>query len=487
MSYQAGLFSAVVTTFVVDSYKALQPDPNEAVLALLFQIATRLDPNRPQNDTAASEIPTPTELLDSQSATPAASRVNALWFISLVLSLTVVLVGTVALQWLREHQRYPVQILPRYKFAIFNMRREGLRAWYVPQIFSVLPMVLQLSLVLFLVGLIDFLVSIVQIKVIIPILTVIALPIFFIVLTTTMPSFQKILTPPTLLWLFKRVPSQCPYRSPQSSAFTLIFTWLVLFWGNCVFAFLYLCRLYFSRIQLIEKVLTTIGYWTSVLENFTDFKADISSLPAIEADLNYRSFCFEEEYRNKLSTGTAPDNQKTLSLFLPFPMSGMKRPALPIYDWVAGLHFANAESNKQLDIQAVYLHCIQDLLTINQRSFDTQLAWLWYIRSRITGTSQISRTISDYYIRESIPSEVVQEELIAKSVLEIFDANGLSPEKSTRLHEVYIRIMKYYLPQTAQVPLIKLDDSTRVAMGNAFRMKTAVKDYVKQPVPSSES
>lgn len=37
--------------------------------------------------------------------TPSSIRVNALWSLSLVLSLTPVLLGIILLQWLREHQR----------------------------------------------------------------------------------------------------------------------------------------------------------------------------------------------------------------------------------------------------------------------------------------------------------------------------------------------------------------------------------------------
>jgi hypothetical protein len=40
---KAGLFSAVVTTFIVESYKLLLPDPNAAMTALLFHIASGLN------------------------------------------------------------------------------------------------------------------------------------------------------------------------------------------------------------------------------------------------------------------------------------------------------------------------------------------------------------------------------------------------------------------------------------------------------------
>ncbi|KDR82266.1 hypothetical protein GALMADRAFT_22842, partial [Galerina marginata CBS 339.88] len=98
----AGLFSAVVTAFVVESYKNLQQDPNDALVALVSQLVTRLE--SPSGNTS-----TPSSLMFSNvnsafSPAPSSIRVNILWFISLVLSLTTVLVGIVSLQWLREHQ-----------------------------------------------------------------------------------------------------------------------------------------------------------------------------------------------------------------------------------------------------------------------------------------------------------------------------------------------------------------------------------------------
>ncbi|KDR70743.1 hypothetical protein GALMADRAFT_75965, partial [Galerina marginata CBS 339.88] len=104
----AGLFSAVVTAFVIQSYQTLQPNPNDAAFLLLSRIADRLD-----NVTTSSTS-------SSTNFKPSASsiRINILWFISLILSLTTVLVGIVALQWIREHQRYTDAIKPKEALAI---------------------------------------------------------------------------------------------------------------------------------------------------------------------------------------------------------------------------------------------------------------------------------------------------------------------------------------------------------------------------------
>ncbi|KDR68553.1 hypothetical protein GALMADRAFT_26527, partial [Galerina marginata CBS 339.88] len=115
----AGLFSAVVTAFIIESYKMLQRDPNDAIISLLSVIANRLD-----NTTAT--IPTPVLLSFIGSG-------------SLVLSLATVLIGIISLQWIREHQNYP-NLPPRECFALFNMRADGLKRWHVPKIFTALPL-----------------------------------------------------------------------------------------------------------------------------------------------------------------------------------------------------------------------------------------------------------------------------------------------------------------------------------------------------------
>ncbi|KAF8898110.1 hypothetical protein CPB84DRAFT_1633457, partial [Gymnopilus junonius] len=110
----AGLFSAVLSAFVVVSYPTLQPDQNETMISLLARIATRLD--NPLNATLSADPVNPA--LFSNAPTPSSIRINAFWFISLVLSLTAALIGIISLQWLREHQQYPSSIPARQKFAL---------------------------------------------------------------------------------------------------------------------------------------------------------------------------------------------------------------------------------------------------------------------------------------------------------------------------------------------------------------------------------
>ncbi|KAF8873973.1 hypothetical protein CPB84DRAFT_1893368 [Gymnopilus junonius] len=108
---------------------------------------------------------------------------------------------------------------------MFRMRAEALEAWYVPQIFTGLPVLLQASLVLFFVGIVDFLFALNQ-TVAIPVTVLVALTLISTMVTTVLPTFQlfslTFFTPSSN----SDVPTQCPYKSPQSWAFLQLSKWI---------------------------------------------------------------------------------------------------------------------------------------------------------------------------------------------------------------------------------------------------------------------
>ena len=197
---------------MVDSSKDLQPDPNTL---LLSHIATLIANGA--NSTVAT-IPPQIQISPSLSS----SRINALWFTSLVLSLATVLIGIVSLQWIREHQQYS-GLSSEEKFSIFCMRKEALEAWYVPHIFAGLPLLLQGALALYLAGLIDHLLGFGP-GVAIPGIVFIALSLLFLIATTVLPTLQGLVVLPTHLEITLDLPSPCPYKSPQSFAFRRLAT-----------------------------------------------------------------------------------------------------------------------------------------------------------------------------------------------------------------------------------------------------------------------
>jgi len=203
---KAGLFSAVVTAFIIESYKALKQDPSEILLSrILAQLEGRVN---------GTNIPTTPKFIPTHSDI----RVNILWFLSLIFSLTTVLIGIIALQWLREHLRPHTDLEPQITFSLHHLNVESLDRWYLPQIFTALPLLLQLALILFLAGILDFLWSL-NSTVAIPIAVAVGLSLSFLLWTTVLPTMQALLLfLPRLPW--GNMPrSPCPYRSPQSWAF----------------------------------------------------------------------------------------------------------------------------------------------------------------------------------------------------------------------------------------------------------------------------
>ncbi|KAJ6457653.1 hypothetical protein C8R45DRAFT_844223 [Mycena sanguinolenta] len=112
----AGLFSAVLTTFVAQTSQALS----------------------------------------TQSPSGNDFWVNGLWFTSLTISLCVALFAVLSKQWLRQYLSI-ITGSGREQALIRQFRFDGLTTWRVQGIVGVLPILLHLSLILFLVGLIVFL------------------------------------------------------------------------------------------------------------------------------------------------------------------------------------------------------------------------------------------------------------------------------------------------------------------------------------------
>jgi len=144
-------------------------------------------------------------------------RVNILWFLSLILSLTTVLIGIIALQWLREHLRVH-NLEPQIAISLHHLNVDSFNRWYLPQIFTALPLLLQIALVLFLIGILEFLRNLNH-TVAIPVGVAVGFSLFFLLLTTILPTIQALsLFLPR--WRMGSQPrSPCPYRSPQSWAF----------------------------------------------------------------------------------------------------------------------------------------------------------------------------------------------------------------------------------------------------------------------------
>jgi len=128
------------------------------------------------------------------------------------------LIGIIAAQWLREHLSYPGHFTPEQMFALLNMKTEMLKKWRVRGIISSLSVLLQISLLLFFAGLIQFLFSLGIDVVTIPVTALIGLSGLYPIVTTILPALH------IYVWQKETivggdVPVPCPYKSPQAELF----------------------------------------------------------------------------------------------------------------------------------------------------------------------------------------------------------------------------------------------------------------------------
>lgn len=331
---KAGLFSAVVTAFVIESYKRLQPDPNTDVVNLLSRIAARLDD--PSNATG-SAIPTQAHFSPSQSAI----RLNIFWFLSLVLSLTTVLLGIICLQWLREHQHYQ-GTTPKQSYAIFHMRAEALEKWHVPHIFTALPLLLQCALVLFFTGIVEFLLSLGS-KVAAPVIVVITLTLFFLLATTLLPTLQAFPLYIPLKLHKEGSPAQCPYKSPQSQAFRATSSVVLWLWSKFMTVVIYHPIVWIRGLFKGYRGGDEMPDW---IINLEDIRVAWTKKSWIEFDLAWL-----DVRDNYLTTGQGIHAAPT------FPLH------VPLYDLVQGLCTSIMEhgvEDSEEFVARVY-HCFQEV------------------------------------------------------------------------------------------------------------------------------
>lgn len=114
LSRQAALFSAILTAFLIESYKSLNPDSGDLSVHLLAQISHQL---------AAASNGSTYPIAPSQSFTPSMSSLicNGLWFISLGFSLACALIATFVQQWARDFlHKADIHSTPVIRARIFS-------------------------------------------------------------------------------------------------------------------------------------------------------------------------------------------------------------------------------------------------------------------------------------------------------------------------------------------------------------------------------
>ncbi|KAF7367985.1 hypothetical protein MSAN_00864200 [Mycena sanguinolenta] len=150
----AGLFSASLTAFLIESYKTLSPDQGAIAISILAQISSQLHGG---SNVSAVDV---TSLMNVRP-TSASLVCNTLWFLSLGFSLVCALMATLVEQWARhfihssEMKQSPITRARIFAYLYYGVERFGMYA-----LVQFIPLLLHISLVLFFAGLVAFLLPI---------------------------------------------------------------------------------------------------------------------------------------------------------------------------------------------------------------------------------------------------------------------------------------------------------------------------------------
>ncbi|KAG8933707.1 hypothetical protein FRC03_004710 [Tulasnella sp. 419] len=142
----AGLFSAINTAFIIESYKGLSADPAQTTNELLRLLITHRDDREISTDSLYPVSPSP-------SAVP----VNSLFFSSLSLNLTAAFGAVTAKQWLTDYATVGTLSALHDKGPRRQEKFNKLQDWQLRLIIELLPMLLQISVFLFFAGVFCFL------------------------------------------------------------------------------------------------------------------------------------------------------------------------------------------------------------------------------------------------------------------------------------------------------------------------------------------
>jgi hypothetical protein len=154
-SKQAGLFSAVLTAFLIESYQKLHPDSGDETVALLTQLLQlQLQATGASNNSFVPPPPdspaTPFQPLTSMVAC------NILWFLSLAFSLGCALGATLVQGWIRFYLQDTQHTSPKKRARMRTFLHEGINNYQMDAIVGTIPTLLHISLFFFYCGVITF-------------------------------------------------------------------------------------------------------------------------------------------------------------------------------------------------------------------------------------------------------------------------------------------------------------------------------------------
>jgi Family of unknown function (DUF6535) len=193
-SRKTGLFSATVGAFIIEFYKQLSANSGDQTVALLCQISQQL-PNFTNGTCSAPQA--------DQSFSPSAPIIwaNAMWMMSLILSLTSALFATLLQQWARRYVQMPqVPSEPKQRARVRSYLFFGTRRYRMLTAVETAPTLLHISVCLFWAGLVTIFYTIHRT---VAIIVSISVGIFVVAYVT--------------LTILPYINHSCPYRTPMSN------------------------------------------------------------------------------------------------------------------------------------------------------------------------------------------------------------------------------------------------------------------------------
>jgi hypothetical protein len=192
--FETALFSAIVASFIIESYKLLSPDPGSQSVFLLEQISQQF---------AGFANGTYVQPQSHPSPPPSTSIicVNILWLLSFLLSTTSALFATLMLQWVRIYVDLPqTPNVPKERARVRSYLFFGVEKYRMHIAVKTAPTLLHLSVFLFFIGLVVFFFTIFK-----TVAVVLSIAVGFFGLAyfalTILPCLDH----------------SCPYRTPMSS------------------------------------------------------------------------------------------------------------------------------------------------------------------------------------------------------------------------------------------------------------------------------
>ena len=176
----------------------------------------RTSDTSPGRSSASNTVTSPTTQPQASSPMPTmlAVSVNQLWMTSLAMSLVAALFAITVYPWLREYKALS-RFNPDEGLLLRELRQRALYTWGVPQLISLIPLLLEVAVIMFLVGLAELLNSL-SYEVFLPFSCFLAVALVLFAFTLLAPFFY-----PT-----------CPYKSPTSFAILYLaksVAWLIIF------------------------------------------------------------------------------------------------------------------------------------------------------------------------------------------------------------------------------------------------------------------